>query len=318
MPLARVRHLVKHASVHGYLVVSFTVRRIEEVQAVVNAAETARAPAIIAVEGQCSTFLDNDIKLAVSASVAASASVPIAVEVVSQVRQGTLISSRSDGAAVHVFSPTEDAALYAASRSAVRQQDPEQADCEMWFDWPGSVAIPETCAAGCRLGVAVGETGTALLRPAAFRRQLQALNQRHDGPLVIDGDLPWSSGTFRSFVTLGVAKINVDKRLGSVMAKANRRAAQKVGDHYHLAVEETISALTAEVSECLRRAGGSGRAADVLACAADDEPDPAAVEAYISFSNHGGRRTANVVHKMMPALVTTPYSGLGFKRSYAG
>src|SRR3569832_3013522 len=50
IPLTRVRYLVRHAAQHGYLVASFKVHGAVVVQAVVSAAEAARAPAIVAVD----------------------------------------------------------------------------------------------------------------------------------------------------------------------------------------------------------------------------------------------------------------------------
>src|SRR3569832_1423452 len=202
MPLTRVRYLVRHAAQHGYLVASFKVLGAEEVQAVVSAAEAARAPAIVAV--------------VVSGSAAW--------------------------------------------------------DLDMWF--PRSMtaaALPE--AAGCRIGVAA-DCGDEIVRPAAMRKHLQNCRERFSGDFVVDGDLSWPDGTFRALPGMGVVKINFDKRLGQVMAKANRQVAQRAGDHYRLAMDEVLAALADEVTDCLRQAGGTGRAADVHACALPDEKQP--------------------------------------------
>jgi fructose/tagatose bisphosphate aldolase len=279
MPLARVRDLVRHASRHGYLVASFKVHGADEVQAVVNAAEAVRAPAIVAVDERGSALLRCDIALAVAESVAAAAAVPIAVEVVSHARDGGLIGSRTDGIVADAFSPGGNTSPYDLAEERDRMHEADAPDCEMWFALPAAAAeIAEAAAAGCRLGLSAGGTGDAELRPAVLRKQLQSLRARHQAALVADGDLPWSSSAFRSLPGLGIAKINFDKRLAQVMAKANRRAAQKTGDQYRVAMKETFAALTEEVIECLHRAGGSGRAADVMACAGDDlEPAPAAL-----------------------------------------
>jgi fructose/tagatose bisphosphate aldolase len=295
MPLTRVRDLVRHASQHGYLVASFKVHGAEEVQAVVNAAEAARAPAIVAVDEQGTALLRRDITLAVAESVAAAASVPIAVEVVSHAQDGGLISSRTDSVAVDVFSPVSNTAPYDLAEERDQAHEADAQDREMWFALPAAVAeITEAAAAGCRLGLSAGETGEAGLRPAALRKRLQSLRARHQAALVADGDLPWPGSAFRSLPGLGIAKINFDKRLAQVMAKANRRAAQKAGDQYRVAVKETFTALTEEVIECLRRAGGSGRAADVMACAGDENQGPAPAHLRPCRRTRGTPRTGRM------------------------
>lgn len=309
MPLTRVRDLVRHASRHGYLVASFQVHGADEVQAVVNAAEAARAPAIIAVDEQDSALLGHHITLAIAETVAAGASVPIAVEVVSHMPRAGLASTRTDSAAAKALS----ADLAAASHPS---QDADPQDGEMWFAAPAaSPELSKAAAAGYRLGVTAGTSAEADLRPAVLRKQLQSLSTRHGAALVADGDLPWSNGTLRSLPSLGVAKINFDKRLGQVMAKANRRAAQRAADQYRLAVKETFSALKGEVIECLRRAGGSGRAADVLACAADDDQEPAGAAMRHSFAEHAARRAAAEATRR-PKIVRPAWAGT--RTSYAG
>jgi len=272
MSLTRVRHLVRHAAQHGYLVASFKVHGAEEVQAVVSAAEAARAPAIVAVDVSGSTALHHDIIIAVAEAVTAAASVPIAIEVVSRRAQDDgVIITRADSSTFRPSSHAEYPSRTPAPAKAGWHETDFQ-DLEMWF--PRSMtaaALPE--AAGCRIGVAA-DCGDEIVRPAAMRKHLQNCKERFSGDFVVDGDLSWPDGTFRALPGMGVVKINFDKRLGQVMAKANRQVAQRAGDHYRLAMDEVLAALADEVTDCLRQAGGTGRAADVHACALPDEKQP--------------------------------------------
>lgn len=272
MPLTRVRHLVRHAAQHGYLVASFKVHGAEEVQAVVSAADAARAPAIVAVDVSGSNaLLHHDIIIAVAESVAAAASVPIGIEVVSRRAQDDgVITTRADSSTFRQSSHAEYASRTPAPEKADRWHKTDLQDLEMWF--PRTVtagALPK--GAVCRIGVAAEDCGDEILRPAAIRKHLQNCRDRFNGAFVVDGDLSWPDGTFRALPGMGVVKINFDKRLGQVMGKANRQVAQRAGDHYRLAMDEVLAALADEVTDCLRRAGGTGRAADVLACALPDE-----------------------------------------------
>src|SRR3569623_3357114 len=99
MPLTRDRYLVRHAAQHGYLVASCKVLGAEEGQAVVSAAEAARAPASVAVDVPGSkALLHHDIIIAGAESVTAAASVPIAIEVVvsRQAQDDGVIITRAD------------------------------------------------------------------------------------------------------------------------------------------------------------------------------------------------------------------------------
>lgn len=296
MPLMRVRDLVKHASRHGYLVASFKIHGVEEAQAVVNAAETARASAIIAVDEQSPVMLRREITLAIAESLASSSSVPIAVEVVSHAQDRGLTSSRADSASASLstaaVSMSPDAST--AESVAVSESETDDWDREMWFASPAAAAeFSQAAHAGCRLGLIACDVDETGLRPAALRKQIQNMQMRHQVALVVDGDLRWSNATFRSLAGLGVTKVNFDKRLGQLMAKTYRRAAQKAGDHYRSAVEETFTALTGEVIEWLRRAGGSGRAADVMARVAGYDPGP--VRSRAAFAANWIGRSARAV-----------------------
>jgi len=275
MPLTRVRDLVRHAACHGYLVASFKVHGAEEVQAVVSAADAVRAPAIVAVDVPGSNaLLHHDIIIAVAESVTAAASVPIAIEVVSRRAQDDgVITTRADSSTFRWLPYAEYASRTPAPERADRWHETDLQDLEIWFPRPmTAAALPK--AAGCRIGVAAEDCGEEIVRTAAIRKHLQNCRERFYGAFVVDGDLSWPDGAFRALPGMGVVKVNFDKRLGQVMAKANRQVAQRAGDHYRLAMDEVLAALAGEVTDCLRRAGGTGRAADVLACTLPDEKEP--------------------------------------------
>src|SRR3569832_987724 len=143
MPLTRVRYLVRHAAQHGYLVASFKVHGAEEVQAVVSAAEAARAPAIVAVDVPGSkALLHHDIIIAVAESVTAAASVPIAIEVVvsRQAQDDGVIITRADSSTFKQSSHAEYASRTPAPATADRRHETDLPDLEMLSPRPAAAA----------------------------------------------------------------------------------------------------------------------------------------------------------------------------------
>jgi fructose-bisphosphate aldolase class II len=266
MPLTSVRDLVQHASRHGYMVASFTVHGAEEIQAIVTAAEANRAPAIVAVDIPGTALANRDVCITVAESVAARAAVPIGIEIISMPALHTPPVFRH---ATHIRATGGD---------SVSEEDTIPCDLEVWLptaEWPDSAAEVD------RIGVDVCDDKGRTPGSADLRKQLQAFSKRFDGPLVVDGDASWRHGVFYSLPNMGVSKINFDRCLRKTMAQANRRVAQKAGDDFRCAMDHVSAALVAEVTACLRRTGGTGRAADVMACAPNsvkqddqDAPDP--------------------------------------------
>lgn len=253
MPQTNVRDLVQHASRHGYLVSSFTVNGADEIQAVVTAAEANRAPAIIAVENPSGSFVDPETRIAVAASIIARATVPVAIEVVS----GTGSDQRRVAWPAHASNVALEG-LTADDRAAVA------CDVEAWAPADGCCGS----MAADRFGVAFDDEGKKCLQIGLVRNTIERIRYHFDGPLVVNGDLAWRDGTLPALPRLGVAKINFDRRLRRSMARANRSIAQKAGDDFRCAMDHVAAALIAEVTECLRNTGATGRAADVIACAA--------------------------------------------------
>lgn len=244
MPLTNVRDLVSHADRHGYMVASFKVHGAEEIQAVVAAAADGRAPVILAIDTPGPALLDHEIVIGVAESVAARADVPVAIETVSDVdRRETTAAGRSEDA------DSDDLEIFLP---------PEMTSAEM--------GPAPSWASADRIGIAMFHDDRSALRVGALRKHLQAITDRFDGAVVIDGDLAWSESSFRTLPGLGVAKVNFDRRLRQAMATANRKAAKNVKDDYRRATEYVVAALMREVSACLRRTGCTGRAADVMAC----------------------------------------------------
>jgi len=285
MPLTNVRDLVKHASCHGYMVASFNVHASEEIKALVAAAEACRAPVILAIDKLNTTFLDYDIVVTIAESVGARSSVPVAIEVV------------CDGEGWHAanmgrFAPTrkvleQNSSLQAGTPCEVTQGPEEMTDHDVEFCLPPQIAAAEIELAGPwtnadRLGIGLPQGDRSALRPGALRKQIQIITGHFDGALVVNGDLDWPEATLHILPHMGIAKINFDRRLRQIMAKANRQVANHAEEDYRRAMEYVAAALMCEVSACLRRVGATGRAADVMACASPGCSD----NAKINKANH--------------------------------
>jgi hypothetical protein len=240
------------------MVASFTVHGADETQAVVTAAEANRAPAIIAVDIPATAFANCDVCITIAESIAARATVPVGIEVVSRpaLQQQRLPRSSAPG--------------MAATRNGcgnVAEKDVIPGDLEVWLP---VTDLPESLEAIDRIGVTLHDGGSKAPSSGALRKQVKSIRNRFDGPLVVDGDAAWSNGTFHGLPKMGVCKINFDRRLRQIMADANRRVVKKAGDDFRRAMEHVSAALVAEVTTCLRRTGCTGRAADVAACAASN------------------------------------------------
>lgn len=252
MPLTNVRDLVQHASRHGYMVSSFSVHGADEIQALVTAAEANRAPAIIAVDNHSSAFVDPETRIAVAASIAARAAVPVAIELVSR----TAREERRVAWPAHASNDGLDGLISADTTAVV---------CEVEV-WAPADALCESMVAE-RIGVVFDGEVKKPLQIGLVRSRIERIRCHFDGPLVVNGDATWRDGTFPALPGMGVAKVNFDRRLRRSMGQANRRIAQKAGDDFRCAMDHVSAALVAEVTDCLRSTGSTGRAADVMACA---------------------------------------------------
>lgn len=278
MSLISVRDLVSHARRHGYLAPSFNVHASQEIKALVAAAEACRAPVILAIDTLHSTFLDYGIALTVAGSVAARASVPVAIEAVIDGESfhdpRSAMSLSTQRTLLHSFSP-HTRLHFEATLGADEMNDPDWEFCLPVHVAVEELALARPWANADRLAIALSPGDRNALRPGALRKHTQAIAGHFGGALVVDGDLDWPEATWRVLPQMGVAKVNFDRRLRQAMAKANRQVATRAEDDYRRAMEYVAAALMEEVSACLRRLGATGRAADVIACASFGVTDKA-------------------------------------------
>lgn len=266
MPLLNVTSLVQHANRYGYMVPAFSARGADEIQAVVTAAEANRAPAIIAVETSDHSFAAHELSFTVAEAFATRATVPIGIEVVTRTeleqRRVTWWLTRNNDL---VQTSDAMAAINCGffDRPVARGDSGATCDVEIW---PAPAVACDSVRAD-RIGVAVDEQEGKVQHISTLRKRIERLRSHFAGPLVVNGDINWRDGILPALPHLGVAKINFDHRLRRAMASANRHAAQTLGDDFRRAMDHVAAALVAEVTECLRRTGSTGRAADVTAYA---------------------------------------------------
>lgn len=279
MPLTNVRDLVNHASDHGYMVASFNVHASEEIKALVAAAEACRAPVILAIDKISTAFLDYDIAVTIAESMAARSRVPVAIEVVSDGEGWHAAGAACFAQPRRVLDP--NASPRAGMHCEATAGSEEMIDHDVEYCLPPHIAgaeieLGEPWTSAARLGIGLPHGERSALRPGTLRKHIQAITNRFDGALVVNGDLDWPEATLHLLPHLGIAKVNFDRRLHQTMAKANRQVASHAQEDYRRAMEHVAAALMGEVSACLRRVGATGRAADVLA-----------------FASHGSEKMAN-------------------------
>lgn len=270
MPLTNVRDLVNHASGHGYMVASFQVHASEQITALVAAAETCRAPLILAIDPLGTTFLDYDLALTIAESVAARSDVPVAIEVVCDGERRHAAVMDCAAPSRRGFDERRFPQVDMHRGALIDAEDVFDDDVEYSLPSPiagAEIALPEAWACAARLGIGLPHDERSALRPTVLRKQIQAITTQFSGALVVNGDLDWSEPTLHLLPHLGIAKVNFDRRLRQTMARANRQMASHAQEDYRRAMEHVVAALMSEVGACLRRVGATGRAADVLAFA---------------------------------------------------
>ncbi|MDD5391017.1 MAG: class II fructose-bisphosphate aldolase [Gallionellaceae bacterium] len=285
MPLVNMKHLITHAYRNGYAVGAFDVVSLAFLQAIVAAAETARAPVILSLAETRFEEFDFELLMPAVEAAARRASVPVAI----QLDHGANLES-----AVHAIRLGCNGVMLDAShdsffdnvertRAVVEMARACGVAVEGELGYVPGVAgeSPAGALSYTTLAEAKGyveRTGVDFLavsigtvhghlkdKPRLDWGRLKEINTALGIPLVIHGGSGLSDEQSRKLITLGIAKINYATALADI-AGERIRAAAKAGAKSHAALlAEVRGAVSAEVERCLRVWGSAGRAAEVQA-----------------------------------------------------
>ncbi len=282
MALVNMRDMLHHAYENNYAVGAFDLVSLDFLEAVVDAAETSRAPVILSVAEHHFAHYDLELMMPAVEAAAKRASVPIAIQL-------------------------DHASSLESARRAINLGCNGITLCSANRELPDNIKLSKDIAAmahSCNVPV-VGEVGyvgsandedvSALTLPVEaktyversgvdflsvsigtvqgrskgrIKLDFQRLKQIHtavDIPLVLHGGSGLNEEQYRRLSTLGVAKINYFTGLSEVAAKTMRAQVKADREGSFIDLKKGVKeAICTEVKRCLRLWGSAGRAAEVL------------------------------------------------------
>ncbi|MHB8252715.1 MAG: class II fructose-bisphosphate aldolase [Acidiferrobacter sp.] len=289
MPLVDMKDMLDHAYRNGYAVGAFDLVSLDSLQAILTAAESARAPVILSLTE--TQFVGFDFELIMSAAEVAArrASVPVAIHL----DHGTSL----DSAVKAIRLGANGVMVGALHESLFHNIDRTRAVVDMAHACGVSVEgelgyVPEMDGANVDeplrpgqhttlaeakgfvertgvdfLAVSIGTVhGRMKDKPKLDWGRLKEINAALGIPLVIHGGTGLSDDQFRKLITLGVAKINYCTVVNDAAAERIRNNAKRDRRSGYAALLVGVrEAIVAEVEPRMRAWGSAGRAAEVLA-----------------------------------------------------
>lgn len=286
MALVDMRDLVQHASQHGYAVPGFDIVSLDFLSAVVQAAESARAPAILSLAETHFKYYDFNPAIAAVISAATQATVPLAVhfdhgasletvvQAINRGCNGVMLDASQRPFTENVAATREAVEIAHACGVAVEGKLGYAPDIENGQSQtnakPDYTTVDEAAAFVERTGVdfLAVSIGTAHGRPRNRQKlnfeRLKRLHQRIQTPMVIHGGTGLADEQFRKLIALGVVRINYFTALADVAGDRIRanHARDRRGNYTEL-LEGVREVIQAEAKRCLRLCGAAGRAAEV-------------------------------------------------------
>lgn len=289
MALVNMNDMLQHAHRNGYAVGAFELATLDFLDAIMAAAETARAPVILSVTEAHANGFNFDLAMPAVEAAARRATVPVAIHL----DRGTSPDSAAKAIRLGCNSVMVDGSnlpfgenLY-ATRAVVQlahacgvavegklgyAPGDEGDNAERHPGAPGYTTLAEAKGFVERTGVdflavSIGTVpGCAKDKPKLDWRRLKEINAALGIPLVIHGCTGLTDEQYRKLITLGVAKINYCCTLSDLATNSIRAAAKSGAKSYTTLLAGVRDAVSAEVERCMRLWGAAGRAAEVLAC----------------------------------------------------
>ncbi len=287
MPLVNMKDMLEHAHANGYAVGAFDLVSLDFLEAIMAAAEEARAPVILSLAESHFEYFDFELAMAATVRAARRASVPVAVHLdhghslESAVRgirhgcngvmvdashhpfEGNVRITRAVAEMAHGCGvPVEGELGYVPG---VEGEDAERHPGEIAYTTPEEAVrfVRETGVDF--LAVSIGTVhGRMKGEPKLDFERLEEINVRLGIPLVIHGGTGLSDEQFRKLIAGGVAKINYYTALSDAAAETIRANVAADGRGYTALVAGIRDAMKAECLRCIRLWGSEGRAGEVL------------------------------------------------------
>ena len=285
MALVDMHDMLNHAYTNGYAVGAFGLANFEFIEAIMEAAESCRAPVILNLSSGHHRGADLSLVLPAAEAAAKRASVPVALhydhaadlgEGVSAINQGAngimvdtsrlpldknITATREVVVAAHACGvPVEGDLGYVAG------DDDEGEGADTLLTTPAEARAYVERTEIDFLAVSVGNKhGRAKGRTKLDFSRLKQINATVNKPLVIHGGSGLSEDQYRRLVGSGVAKINYYTALADLAARSIRGAAREDKEAGYVALKKGVKgAIREEVEQQMRVWGSAGRAAEVL------------------------------------------------------
>ncbi len=288
MPLVNMRDMLVHARTHGYAVAALDVVSLDFLEAVVQAAESCRAPVIVSLAE--SHFEHYDFELLMAAVVAACtrSSAPLAIHLdhgasldsaIRAIRlgcNGVMVDGSHLSLGENQGLTKAVAEMAHACGVAVEGElgyvpgeegeDAERHPGEVVYTTPDEANrfVAET-GVDC-LAVSVGTVhGRMRGSPQLDFERLAAIAGAVSLPLVIHGGTGLADDQFRRLIALGVAKINYYTALADTAAQSIRAAIERDPQAGYTRLASGVrSAVRQEAERVIRLFGGNDRAKELL------------------------------------------------------
>ncbi|MDO8891334.1 MAG: class II fructose-bisphosphate aldolase [Sulfurimicrobium sp.] len=291
MPLVNMKDLLIHAYRNGYAVGAFDLVSLDFLQAIMSAAESARAPVILSISESSFAHAELDLIMPAVEAAALRAKVPVAIHLYqganldSAVRairlgcNGVMVDASREPLFENINRTRAVVDMAHACGVAVEGElgNAHGMGGENDEHNSGPVSYSYTTVAEAKgyvertgvdfLSVSVGTmNGRMKDKPKLEWSRLKEINAALGIPLAIHGGSGLSDDQYRKLITLGVAKINYNTVLSDVAGERIRSNAKQDRHGGYAALLSGIrEAIQAEIEHCLRIWGSAGRAAEVSA-----------------------------------------------------
>ncbi len=288
MALVNMRDMLWHAYENDYAVGAFDLVSLDFLEAVMAAAEEARAGIILSVAEPHFRYYDVELLMPAVEAAARRASVPVAIQLdhggsLESARQaialgcnGVMLDASDRELPDNIDATREVVAMAHACGVTVMGEvgyvaGSEGVEAEFHPGDP-QLTIPaearayvERTGVDC-LAVSIGTMqGRVRSRTRLDFQRLRQLRENIDVPMEIHGGSGLNEDQYRKLTALGIAKINYFTALSDVAASVMRKQSASSRKSSFIDLKQGVKeAIGDEVRRCLRLWGSAGRAAEIL------------------------------------------------------
>jgi len=287
MPIVDMKNMLQHAYQHNYAVGAFEVVSLDFLQAIMQAAEEARAPVILSLAESHFDFYDFDLLMPAVETAARRALVPVALHfdhgrslesatgAINRGCNGVLVDQSHLDFPENTAMTKQVVELGRSCGVAVEGElgyvpAIEGEGAEQHF--PGELAYTSLAEAKAYvertgvdfLAISIGTVhGHMKGKPRLDYQRLKQINEALQIPLVVHGGSGLSDDQCRRLIANGISKINYYTALSDIAGKQVKDNARDTKGYAHVQ-KHVVRAVASEVERCMRLWGAAGRAAEVL------------------------------------------------------